>query len=276
MSRHPEIIDFLRAEGLTVIETNGWRTRGSETFDPHGSVNHHTAAGAGLAPSLGICINGRSDLPGPLCNVLQSRQVDGEGLDVVYLVAAGRANHAGSGGWKGLAGNSKVWGLEVEHRGTVAEPFSIKRMETAIRVHVAFAKCSRFDASTVCQHREWAPTRKIDFVAAEVDAGVFRRVIANRLAAPAPEPQPQEEDMRFYKAVAVPAPDTSGKQLVAVPELAFDKVTSATIKANNDGTPVLATVQVCEYATKLVLSFVGLNGKPTTPGMVGVVLGVRP
>ena len=93
MPRDTGIADRLRAKGLNVVEVNGWRTRGAEGFNPRGSVDHHTAGPRkGNAPSLGVCINGRADLPGPLCNVLVGR--DG----TCYVVAAGRANHAGAGG----------------------------------------------------------------------------------------------------------------------------------------------------------------------------------
>lgn len=193
MTHHVEIVDFLRHEGLTVIETNGWRTRGSDTFAPACSVNHHTAgARSGDAPSLKLVINGRTDLAGPLCNVLQSRHVDEHGLDVVYLVAAGRANHAGTGHWEQIAGNSHAWGLEVEHVGTAAEPFAAGRLETSVRVHAAFARCSGFTADEVCQHWEWAtpPGRKQDFARALVDAVEFRSLVAHRLAGPMPSPLP--------------------------------------------------------------------------------------
>lgn len=190
MSRHPEIIDFLRAEGLTVIEVNGWRTRGSEGFDPHGAVNHHTAGAAkGNAPSLRIVVEGRSDLSPPLCNVLQARD------DTCYLIAAGRANHAGAGSWKGLSGNSKVWGLEVEHVGTAVEPFPPHRYETTIKIHTAFARCSKFKAEMVAQHYEWAGPRKPDFFKGAIDPNRFRSDIAARLAgAPhtTPAAPPQE------------------------------------------------------------------------------------
>lgn len=192
--RKTELLGFLRQEGLTVIETNGWKTRGSETFDPEGSVNHHTAgAASGIAPSLNICINGRAGIPGPLCHVLQSRATDPNGLDVLYLVAAGRANHAGTGGWKGLSGNSKVFGLEIEHVGTTAEPFSVARRETAVRVHAAFAKCAKFTSDTVCQHLEWT-SRKVDFVKALLDPNGFRLDVSNRLHPPIVPPV-QEDDV---------------------------------------------------------------------------------
>lgn len=191
--RHPEILDHLLAAGLTVVETNGWRTRGNETFTPSCSVNHHTAgARAGDAPSLNLVINGRRDVAGPLCNVLQSRHTDAHGLDVVYLIAAGRANHAGTGHWEQLTGNSRAWGLEVEHVGTALEPFPGGRLETSVRVHTAFARCSRFTADEVCQHWEWAtpPGRKTDFTRALVDSVQFRSLVAVHLAGNKPAPLP--------------------------------------------------------------------------------------
>jgi len=157
--------------GLDVVECDGWQTRGSTSFNPRGSVNHHTAGGAnGATPSLNTCINGRPDLAGPLCNVMQSRE-PGEGNDKAYVVAAGTANHAGSGGWMGLSGNSSVWGLEIEHTGT--EPLPMHRQETAAAIHAAmFSGDTRY----VCQHYEWT-TRKID-AAQGVDPDQFRQMIA--------------------------------------------------------------------------------------------------
>lgn len=122
MARDLGLRDRLIAHGVTVVEVNGWKTRGSTSFSPDGSVNHHTACAPPRAgrpvpatPSLGTCINGRPDVPGPLCNVLLGRDRK------AYLIAAGRANHAGKGGVRGLVGNSKVYGLEIEHAGTTAE-----------------------------------------------------------------------------------------------------------------------------------------------------------
>src|SRR5690606_16095746 len=100
----------LRDWGLNVVEVNGWQTRGSSVFNPGGSVNHHTAGSRhNSIPSLNILINGHGSLPGPLCNVAQSRSTQynsGQAFDDVYVIAAGRANHAGLGGWSGLTGNS--------------------------------------------------------------------------------------------------------------------------------------------------------------------------
>lgn len=150
------IADRLRAAALPVVEIDGWQTRSAGSFDPRGSVDHHTAGPpTGNAPSLNTCIHGRPDLPGPLCNVLMGRD------NTCYVIAAGRANHAGSGGWHGLAGNSSVYGLERENVGTAAEPWRPDQTDAAARCHAALIR-GRAAAGAVCRHAEWAPSRKVD------------------------------------------------------------------------------------------------------------------
>jgi hypothetical protein len=152
------IADRLRAAGLRVVEVAGWQTAGSESFSSSGST-----------PSLLTCIEGRPDLPGPLCNVYQSREPS---TDIAYVIASGRANHAGEGGWHGLSGNASVYGLEVEHDGTSALPQA--RIDYAARIHAALFTG---DPAMVCQHREWT-TRKID-VATNVDGNEFRALVSH-------------------------------------------------------------------------------------------------
>lgn len=181
------IANRLRAAGLTVVEINGWQTRGSSSFFPRGSVDHHTAGGrTGNAPSLGICTNGRADLPGPLCNVLIGR--DG----TCYVIAAGRANHAGKGGWQGLSGNSTVYGIERENVGTTAEPWTPKQTEIAQRAHAALIRDLKTpNPSLVMEHKEWAPGRKSDahtISGNDMRAGVHRFLFGN------PNPTPSGDD----------------------------------------------------------------------------------
>lgn len=173
MGRDNDIANRLRAEGLHVVEVDGWTSRGSSDFNPRGSVNHHTAGPpTGNIPSLNTLIYGRSDLPGPLCNVAQARNND------VYVIASGRANHAGSGGWRGLSGNSSVYGLEIEHTGTSSEPWTESRVDTAARVHAALLR-GKAGADMVCQHKEWAPDRKID--AYQANGDTFRNRVNHYL-----------------------------------------------------------------------------------------------
>jgi len=170
--RDRDIATRLRAAGLRVVEVAGWTSAGSDSFSPRGSVNHHTAgSSSGATPSLSTCIYGRPDLAGPLCNVYQSREPDGR--DIAYVIASGRANHAGEGGWKGLEGNSSVYGLEIEHTGTA--PLPQGRIDIAARIHAAMYEGS---PSMVCQHYEWAPSRKID-AATNVPGEWFRELVAD-------------------------------------------------------------------------------------------------
>lgn len=205
MSYQTALLDALKLAGLDPQETLGWQTRGSGIFAPQGSVDHHTAGPRlGVQPSLGTVINGRglpNPLPGPLCNTFGPRE---ESLRVV-LVAAGKANHAGEGTYAGLAGNVTVFGHEEEHSGQPDEPFSELRKDRMARVHAAFAYLGKFDPrSHTCQHYEWAPTRKIDFIRAQLDPNEFRRRVWDRLVimkngptpTPPPAPAPQEDIMR--------------------------------------------------------------------------------
>jgi N-acetylmuramoyl-L-alanine amidase len=177
------IADRLRQAGLEVVECAGWQTRGSSSFDPRGSVDHHTAGPAsGDAPSLNTVIHGRPDLAGPLCHVLIGRH-----HNTCYVIAAGHANHAGSGGWHGLSGNSSVYGIERENVGTQAEPWRPDQTDAAARAHAALIR-GRTDAGMVCRHAEWAPNRKPD--THDLSGDLLRDLVADYLAG---GPKPAEQ-----------------------------------------------------------------------------------
>lgn len=169
MGRALWIPDKLKEYGLKVVEVDGWQTRGSDDFAPRGLVCHHTASSAsgGNAPSLGICVNGRSDLPGPLCQVLLAR--DG----TCYVIASGRANHAGEGGYKGLSGNSSVLGIEAENNG-IGEPWN--NYEEYVACAAALRDGANFSNDMICGHKEWT-RRKID--PHGIDMNSFRHDVSN-------------------------------------------------------------------------------------------------
>jgi hypothetical protein len=142
--------------GLKVELVPGWETRGSSAFAPACVVDHWTAGPRGTEgrPSLAIVTNGRADLDGPLCNVYLAR----DGTCVV--VAAGRANHAGVGGFRGLVGNSAAYGIEAECGGD--GDWTPEMLAAYPRLNAALLSGLGRDASWVAGHNEWAPTRKID------------------------------------------------------------------------------------------------------------------
>lgn len=167
----------IRAKGVAVVEVDGWRGRGSETFHPKGSVDHHTAGSIhGNCPSLGICINGRPKtirapaLPGPLSQVLQARD------NTAYVIAAGRANHAGQGSWRGISGNTNMFGLERENIGNISEMWRPDQTMTAAKIHAALIE-PYASAEYVCEHKEWAPGRKID---AHTIMGAAMRILVSK------------------------------------------------------------------------------------------------
>ena len=112
----PWLADAARTTGYPVAEVSGWRTRGHGGMRVvEGVVGHHTATPAsapGDYPSLGIVTNGRSDLPGPLCNLGLGRS------GMIYVVAAGCAWHAGASAWGGFYDlNDEFLGIEAESPG---------------------------------------------------------------------------------------------------------------------------------------------------------------
>lgn len=224
----------LRAAGLTVVEVNGWQTRGSSSFSPKGSVDHHTAgARNGNAPSLGTCINGRSDLPGPLCNVLIGR--DG----TCYVIAAGRANHAGKGGWQGLSGNSTVYGIERENVGTTAEPWTPLQTSTAARAHVALmAWKGDYNGSTTMEHKEWALGRKND---AHTITGDQMRAEIRKVQSG--NPTTEEEDMTqaitYPGATAIWLSDGTTKFTLGAWQELVDAANNGMIRKDGNGNPVV-------------------------------------
>ncbi len=173
----------LEAEGLKVAEVAGWQTRGrAEMGTPLGCMVHHTAGPrAGNMPSLTTLINGRPDLAGPLCHL-------GLGRDGTwYVVAAGRANHAGAGNWRGLTnGNNNFIGIEAENTGGPNDqPWPEVQMLALVHGLTALLRHIGRNADWCCGHKEYAlPSgRKND---PSFDMGPLRMQLAAALAGTLP------------------------------------------------------------------------------------------
>lgn len=162
-SKHIGLVAHLRRWGLKVEEIDGWRHRGRPyNFYPRAIIVHHTASGrdSGNFASQNIVVNGRSDLPGPLCQFLLGR--DG----TVRLVAAGYSNHAGYGGPRAGVpanmGNTYTYGIEAENNG-LGEPWTDAQLKAYYRLCAALLVWMKIkDVSKVFAHKEWAAGRKID------------------------------------------------------------------------------------------------------------------
>lgn len=132
MTRLPrDLPDRLRAAGLKVVVIDGWQTRerpaSTGGFEPVGVLNHHTGArdergdlANDLAYAEWMAKVGRSDLPAPLVQL--SLSLEG----TVYVLAAGRSNHAGTAKSVGSVaagdGNRLYVGIEWMLSGTQKIP----------------------------------------------------------------------------------------------------------------------------------------------------------
>jgi hypothetical protein len=155
------LADVLLEAGLKVAEVDGWRQRGRGEIGPTlGVMCHHTAGPlAGNMPSLGVVTNGRADLAGPLAQLCLGR--DG----TYYVVAAGRANHAGLGDWQGIStGNMSFIGIEAENSGALNDPWPDVQMDAYKRGAAAILKKIAASSIMVCGHKEYAlpEGRKVD------------------------------------------------------------------------------------------------------------------
>lgn len=187
------LADVLRAEGCKVSETSGWTSRGRPgAYAPFAVLNHHTATAsasyANPAPTLNMCINGRSDLPGPLCQVMIG--YDG----TCHIIAAGRANHAGSARSSPPIpagdGNAMMVGFEWDYSGTA--PPSPEQYAAAILANAAVLRRMIRDGTYSKGHRETSTEGKIDPYGVDLDQ--FRREVAAQIAGGSAGADDQEED----------------------------------------------------------------------------------
>ena len=177
--------EVLKNAGLKVAEDPGWEDRGRGDIGTiNGVMCHHTAGPkTGNMPSLRIVREGRSDLPGPLSQLCLGR--DG----TFFVVAAGRANHAGRGAWQGItAGNAHFIGIEAENTGRDDDfPWPEVQMDAYRRGVAAILQRIGQDAMMCCGHKEFALPhgRKND---PRFDMHVFRLEVAAIMAGTAPPP----------------------------------------------------------------------------------------
>ena len=187
--------EVLEDAGLKVAEQPGWRRRGrGDVGAVRGVMCHHTAGSTnGIMPSLGVITNGRPDLPGPLAQLGLGR--DG----TFFVVAAGRANHAGRGMWQGVStGNSSFIGIEAENTGSANDPWPAVQLDAYRRGVAALLKKLGANAIMCCGHKEYAlpQGRKPDPSFDMVD---FRTQVAAIMAGTAPLP------------TVIPATDADGR-----------------------------------------------------------------
>lgn len=150
------LAQVLKDAGLKVAEQPGWENRGRGPMGTvRGVICHHTAGPkSGNMPSLSVITNGRPGLPGPLSQL-------GLGRDGTwFVVAAGRANHAGAGNWENItAGNSSFIGIEAENTGRADDPWPEVQLDAYRRGVAAILKKLGAGVSMCCGHKEYALPR---------------------------------------------------------------------------------------------------------------------
>jgi hypothetical protein len=233
-----EFVDALQAEGVTVVEVADWRhhNRNSKgTWGPvHGVMIHHTVT-KGSTATVDICYDGYSELPGPLCHGVITK--DGR----VHLVGNGRANHAGGGDpdvlnavidesygdkppatnqYQGSAGavdgNAHFYGFECENFGDGKDPWPAAQLEAIERVAAALCRQHGWTPKSLIGHLEWS-SQKSDPRGFTMPA--MRARVAKRLGAkpappktPTPPKVPVKPVVSLKHVVAAARRDPGGKQ----------------------------------------------------------------
>jgi hypothetical protein len=177
--------DVLRGAGLKVAEVPGWQNRGARDLnvgDILGVLCHHTGVRSTKnMPTLNSLINGRAAeknlaaIPGPLAQLGLGR--DG----TFYVIAAGRANHAGKGMWRGISdGNAHLIGIEAENSGDDDDHWPPVQIDAYQHGVAAILKQIKQPAIFCAGHKEYAFGRKDDpsFKMDEFRAAVQKLLLA--------------------------------------------------------------------------------------------------
>lgn len=170
-----DLAEAVRKSRLTVVELPGWRTRTRPgTFAPRGVLVHHTGGDSDTRAYVDwMALEGRADLPAPLCQLALSR------TGVVYVLAAGRANHGGeaqaSGPMPAGDGNTLYIGIEALNNGT--EGWTPTQYAAYVALCAALCEHYGWPATHVRAHRETSVTGKWD--PGRLDMDRFRTDIAN-------------------------------------------------------------------------------------------------
>lgn len=172
------LADVIRAEGVAVVEVEGWKTRGHGDYrELLGVLGHHTAGGG--SNDWRVVLNGRPDLEGPLAQIVLEK--DGS----VKIICVGVAWHAGKGSWPGWPTNNAnyfVIGIEAVSRGTAPWDWTDIQLVNYKKVVAAILRKMGVSAAKgFAGHREYSSEGKID--PAGIDLPAFRvdvqRIIDN-------------------------------------------------------------------------------------------------
>lgn len=158
--------DLCRDAGLTVVEIDGWKHRFvSGTMNAVGALNHHTGGhdvigdpADDLAYAKWMFLTGRSDLSAPIVQLALSLE------GVIYIGAAGRANHGGdakaSGSVAGGNANTLYVGIEWMLSGT--QPIPAAMMTAGALLNAVLLRVMDSSVQAVSCHYQTSVTGKWD------------------------------------------------------------------------------------------------------------------
>jgi hypothetical protein len=178
--------------GYKIEWDNGWQDRRvPAAFNPKGLVLHHNDHDDdGVADitegALDVLRYGNGVTPGPLAQFGLGRK------GTIWVLAAGRANHAGYGEWLDLPlhDNGAVWGIEAQNDGEEAWP--PVQIRAYICLAAALARATGFTHEYICSHKEWRkdwidlsdPERQPKPDPHSIDMDWFREQVRNLLLNP--------------------------------------------------------------------------------------------
>jgi hypothetical protein len=243
------------------------RTRPSSagSFQPRGILCHHTASPAGTSDQadLNVILAGNSEAPGPISQLHIGRSA------TVYVVAAGRANHGGSGKIPGESCadmNAALLGIEAGNNG-VGERWP--DAQTSIYARVVAALCAHYGwsiANNVFLHATTGPAcgnYKIDpagpwqmqptLTTATWDLTTWRNFVAAQTgSSPGPAPGPS------------PTPPSGGSELALALIIVDDAY--AKFAGDMDAQGVVNTVR---YLGARINNVIGFQPDNVTPRLAG-------
>ncbi|WP_245910171.1 peptidoglycan recognition protein family protein [Nocardia amikacinitolerans] len=181
---------------MKVVEHDGWLGRGHGDFaDIRGVICHHTAGGG--ANDWSIVQNGRSDLPGPLAQLVLER-------DGTYrVIAAGVCWHAGRGAWSGWPTNNANFhtiGIEAVNNGRGQE-WPAVQLDAYKRGCAAILRHIGRTSDDCVGHKEYSSEGKIDPFGIDMDA--FRRDVQEIIDNGGSEMPALQETFTNYKGQTV-------------------------------------------------------------------------
>lgn len=173
----------VKASGLKVVWVAGWKSRGRATMGTIQTITlHHTATPRSFKrgteyPTLNVIKNGRPGLSGPLAQLGLGR------TGVVYVFAAGRANHAGVSRATSMT-NSHAIGIEAEG---AMEAWPTAQYQAYLRLVRALIDEFDLGTSRALRHAETCspPGRKTD---ASFSGPAFRKALGTIKSGSTPAP----------------------------------------------------------------------------------------